>query len=272
MLHYTTYELDPAAEWVTFVHGAGGSSSIWFRQIRDFKKQFNVLLIDLRGHGGSKLPIYEQLKRYTFDVIGDEVIEVLDHLKVQRTHFVGISLGTIIIREITERHPNRASSMILGGAVMKLNVKSQFLMRCTLVLRSVVPYMVLYKCCAWIILPRKKHKESRSLFIREARKLYQQEFTRWTTLTAQINPLLKLFRVKDSGIPTLYVMGAEDHMFLPSIQALVKDHRSARLHVIPACGHVVNVERPDVFNSTVIDYLKGTGEENGRIAAHSSSL
>jgi pimeloyl-ACP methyl ester carboxylesterase len=37
-----------------FVHGAGGSSSIWFKQIRDFKKQYNVLLLDLHGHGDSK--------------------------------------------------------------------------------------------------------------------------------------------------------------------------------------------------------------------------
>eukprot|EP00657_Telonema_sp_P-1_P003201 TRINITY_DN1777_c0_g1_i1.p1 TRINITY_DN1777_c0_g1~~TRINITY_DN1777_c0_g1_i1.p1 ORF type:complete len:104 (-),score=36.32 TRINITY_DN1777_c0_g1_i1:157-468(-) len=51
MLHYTTYLLKPEAPWVTFVHGAGGSSAIWFKQVRDFKKSFNVLLVDLRGHG-----------------------------------------------------------------------------------------------------------------------------------------------------------------------------------------------------------------------------
>jgi pimeloyl-ACP methyl ester carboxylesterase len=41
-------------QWVTFVHGAGGSSSIWFKQIRDFQKHYNVLLLDLRGHGKSQ--------------------------------------------------------------------------------------------------------------------------------------------------------------------------------------------------------------------------
>lgn len=256
MLHYTTYELSDDADWVTFVHGAGGSSSIWFRQIRDFRQEFNVLLIDLRGHGGSKLPIYEHLKRYTFDVIGDDLIEVLDHLKIQKTHLIGISLGTIIIREITDRYPERVRSMVLGGAVMKLNSKGQVLMRLSIVLQSVLPYMVLYKACAWIILPKRKHKESRVIFINEAKKLYQKEFRRWFTLTVQINPLLKLFRINDPGVPTLYIMGSEDHMFLTSITELVKDHSSAQLHVIPACGHVVNVEDPVQFNNTAIRYLK----------------
>ncbi|MEL6256199.1 MAG: alpha/beta fold hydrolase [Bacteroidota bacterium] len=257
MLHYVTYEKDPSAEWVTFIHGAGGSSSIWFRQIRDFRKHYNVLLIDLRGHGKSKQPIYEKLKRYTFDVIGDEVIEVLDHLEIAKTHFIGISLGTIIIREISERHPERSSSMILGGAVMKINVRGQILMRMGVLLQSVLPYLFLYRFFAFIIMPRQRHKESRNLFINEAKKLYTKEFKRWFTLVSQVNPLLHFFRIKDSGIPTLYIMGSEDYMFLPSISKLVRNHKSSTLFVIPKCGHVVNVEQPEVFNREVIGYLGG---------------
>ena len=256
MLHYTTYEISPETPWVTFVHGAGGSSSIWFRQIRDFKQHFNVLLIDLRGHGKSKAPIYEKLKRYTFEVIGNEVIEVLDHLKIERTHFIGISLGTIIVRDITERFPNRTRSMVLGGAVMKLNLRAQVLMRLGVILKSVIPYLLLYRFFAFIIMPRKKHRASRNLFINEAKKLYQKEFKRWFTLASQINPLLSLFRIKDCGIPTLYIMGSEDHMFLPSISRLVQNHQSSRLHVIPDCGHVVNVEHPNAFNQTAIAFLQ----------------
>ncbi len=256
MLNYTTYLHNENAEWVTFVHGAGGSSSIWFRQIRDFKKHFNVLLIDLRGHGKSKKPVYEKLKRYSFDIIGNEVIEVLDHLKIQASHFVGISLGTIIIREITERFPKRTLSMVLGGAVMKLNVRGQILMRMGALLKSVIPYLLLYKLFAFIIMPRKTHRESRNLFINEAKKLYQKEFKRWFTLISEVNPLLNLFRIQDCGVRTLYIMGQEDHMFLPSISKLVQYHSSSKLFIIPNCGHVVNVEQPDVFNTQVIQFLK----------------
>jgi len=53
LLSYTIYNHPTSTEWVTFVHGAGGSSSIWFKQIRFFQKDFNVLLLDLRGHGKS---------------------------------------------------------------------------------------------------------------------------------------------------------------------------------------------------------------------------
>lgn len=258
MLSYTVYPAPmPAASWVVFIHGAGGSSAIWYKQLRDFKEKHHVLLIDLRGHGRSKKLSYDSFKQYSFDVIGNDVLEVLDKLRIDSAHFIGISLGTIIIRDLAERFPERVRSMVMGGAVMKLNLRGQFLMKLGNLLKNVLPYLVLYRFLAFIIMPRKKHRESRNLFVREAKKLYQKEFIRWFTLTAEVNPLLSLFRMKDTGLPTLYVMGAEDYMFLPSIAALVKQHKSAVLQVVPDCGHVVNVEKPVFFNEITLQFLAG---------------
>ena len=256
MLSYTTYLHDSGREWVTFIHGAGGSSAIWYKQIKAFRDDFCVLLIDLRGHGKSKEAIYDRLKKYQFKHIGDDVIQVLDHLEIKATHFVGISLGTIIIREITERYPERTLSMVMGGAIMKLNLRGQFLMRLGALLQSVIPYLLLYKFFAFIIMPRKKHRESRSLFVTEAKKLYQKEFKRWFTLISEINPLLRFFRINDCGKPTLYIMGDEDYMFLPSITKLVKTQFNSSLSVIQSCGHVVNIEKPHVFNQLSLDFLR----------------
>ena len=100
-------------ERVVFLHGAGGSSTIWYKQIRAFKEDFNVLLIDLRGHGLSKIPWNPQeLKRYSFDLLAEDVIQVLDETGVEKAHFVGISLGCILIRQIAEQRPERVRSMI----------------------------------------------------------------------------------------------------------------------------------------------------------------
>ena len=254
MLHHKIYHHPSSTEWVTFVHGAGGSSSIWYKQVKAFKAHFNVLLLDLRGHGQSKSKM-RFLKRYSFRAITEDVLEVLNHLGISKSHFVGISLGTIVIRELAEITPERIKTMIMGGAIMKLNTRSQILMKLGVWFKSVIPYIILYRFFAWVIMPRKSHRESRNLFIREAKKLYQQEFIKWFKLASEVNPLLRFFREKDLGIPTLYVMGEQDHMFLPSITKLIEKHKSASLHVIKACGHVVNVDRPDEFNDVSISYI-----------------
>lgn len=256
MLNYTTYRHDTSEKWVTFIHGAGGSSSIWFKQLRAFKGQFNILLIDLRGHGGSKhsfKDVYDE--KYTFNFLTEDIVQVLTYEKVEKSHFIGISLGTILIRNLAENYPAKVESMVLGGAILKLNFRSQILMRLGVVFKSIVPYLWLYKFFAFVIMPNKNHKESRLLFVREAKKLYQKEFIRWFKLTADINPLLRFFRTKDIKIPVLYIMGEEDYMFLPSIRKVVQQQDSSELIVVKDCGHVVNVEQPDVFNQKVIHYI-----------------
>ena len=256
MLHYTVYRHSESKKWVTFIHGAGGSSTIWYKQLRDFKKHFNVLLLDLRGHGNSKLSIKNAFdEQYTFDKITQDVVEVLDDANVAKSHFVGISLGTILIRNLAEKHRDMVDSMIMGGAIMKLNLRSQILMQLGNLFKSVVPYLWLYKFFAFIILPNRNHRESRLLFVREAKKLYRKEFLRWYKLTAEINPLLRFFRTVDIKIPTLYVMGSEDYLFLPSIKKVSKAHIASELCIVENCGHVVNVEQPQVFNDTVINYI-----------------
>ncbi|MEH6681028.1 MAG: alpha/beta hydrolase [Sediminicola sp.] len=258
MLNHTIYPHKKASEWVTFVHGAGGSSSIWFKQLREFKKYFNVLLLDLRGHGASKPHLTDAFKeKYTFDAVTYDIVEVLDHVEIERSHFIGISLGTILIRNLAENYPQRVQRMVMGGAIMKLNLRSRFLMRLGVIFKSVVPYIWLYGFFAFVIMPNRNHRESRSLFVREAKKLYQKEFIRWFRLTSEINPLLRFFRTVDIGIPTLYIMGEEDYLFLPTIKELVHSHKSAELIVVHNCGHVVNVEQPQVFNDRVIGYLLG---------------
>ena len=143
------------AQWVTFIHGAGGSSSIWFKQIKSFSRFFNLLLIDLRGHGKSKNHLLDLSNSiYTFDAISDEILEVLDHEKIASSHFMGISLGTILIRTIAEKSPERVNSLIMGGAILKFNFKSRLLMRFGNATKSILPYMWLYKIMAFIIMPK----------------------------------------------------------------------------------------------------------------------
>ena len=194
-------------------------------------------------------------EKYTFDVITNDIVEVINFENIEKSHFVGISLGTILIRNLAEMHPERVESMVMGGAIMKLNLRSQILMKLGIIFKTIIPYLWLYKFFAFIIMPNKNHKESRSLFVREAKKLYQKEFIRWFKLTSEINPLLRFFRAADIKIPTLYVMGEEDYLFLPSIRKIVGFHQNSKLLVVEDCGHVVNVEQPKFFNDEVIKYL-----------------
>jgi pimeloyl-ACP methyl ester carboxylesterase len=257
MLNYTIYENKETTKWVTFIHGAGGSSSMWFRQIRSFKEKFNVLLIDLSGHGKSKSRFHENSKEgYTFELITGDIVEVLNSLSIEKSHFIGVSLGTIIVRDLADRYPNLVESLVLAGAILKFNIRSNMLMIFGNILRSIVPYILLYKLEAFIIMPKKNHRESRLLLVKECKKLNQKEFIRWCKLTRGIKKILKSQRQIDIEIPSLYIMGAEDSIFLPSVRKSVSSFLNAQLSIIENSGHVVNIDQPNKFNERVIKFLK----------------
>jgi len=265
LLYYKTYLHSPEAEWMVFIHGAGGSSAIWYKQIKEFKESYNLLLIDLRGHGKSSNRLSNLWKeKYTFAAVTKDVIQVLDHLKIKEAHFMAVSLGTILVRQLAEMAPDRVKSMILAGAVTRLNVKSRVLVSLGNTFKSVIPYMWLYRLFAWVIMPRKRHSESRNLFVREAKRLCQKEFIRWFKMTGEVNPLLRYFKEKDLGIPTLYVMGNEDFMFLKPVQKIVAEHTNSLLKVVQECGHVVNVEQPQKFNQLTLEFLESPYANSGK--------
>ncbi len=116
--------------------------------------------------------------------------------------------------------------------------------------------MWLYRLFAYIVMPQRSQKESRHLFIREAKKLCQKEFKRWSTLAADVNPLMRYFKDQDIPIPTLYLMGDKDYMFIQPVKEMVKVHEQSALIEIPNCGHVCNVEKPEAFNKQSIAFIQ----------------
>lgn len=258
MLYSKAFHNSPDKDWVIFIHGAGGSSSIWFRQIKSYKQNFNVLLVDLRGHGKSRemSTMKEYYKeRYTFRTVSKDVLHAMDENSIDEAHFVGVSLGTIIIRTIADMEPGRVLSAVMCGAITRLDTRSRFLVWLGHTFKKIVPFMWLYSLFAWIIMPKKNHEESRTMFVNEAKNLARREFLKWFRLTYDINPLLRYFKEKEMEAPTLYVMGEEDHMFLPPVKKMIGDFKHSYLNIVEDSGHVVNVEKPDEFNEISLEFL-----------------
>ncbi|MBW8326186.1 MAG: alpha/beta hydrolase [Prolixibacteraceae bacterium] len=256
MIYHRKFIHQKSKTWVVFVHGAGGSNGVWFRQLKEFKKHFNVLLVDLRGHGKSKQVTTTPDLDYSFDEIALDVIHIMDHLLIKKAHLVGISLGCIVIRAIDKLAPDRAESIILGGAIIQFNKTLKVLIGMAKILNSVLPYMWLYKLNALILMPLRKHRESRNIFIQEAIKLGEKEFAKWMKMTREIKSNLNEFLKREPSAPVLYLMGDGDHMFLPMVADLVKKQVNARLEIIKNSGHCCNLDQAGIFNEISIHFIK----------------
>lgn len=253
MLYYKTILKSEQSEWVTLMHGAGASSAIWFKQLRFYRRHFNILLIDLRGHGKSANKGWH--KNDSFEQLAKEVVDVWEYLNIKSSHIVGISLGSIVGQTLARSYPEKVSTLVLGGAVIYVNLRTRFLLAIGRGVMHFVPYMFLYKLFAYIIMPRKSHKEARLRFSREAKKVSQKQFIMWVKLTKWVNPYLAHLQEATKNTPTLFVMGEEDYLFMPPVKRIVNDYENFSLKIIKRAGHVCNIDQPNTFNDISTQFI-----------------
>jgi pimeloyl-ACP methyl ester carboxylesterase len=244
------------APWVVMLPGAGATIAVWFAQVRAFAEHFNLALVDLPGHHRrhGAPPTSEPAEPYAFDRLVMQLELALDEAGIGRCHVVALSLGTILARVWARRNPARLESAVLAGTIADLTPLPRVLMRCGWYLRRVLPYMMLYRLYAWIIMPGPSHRTTRRLFHRDARSLGQAEFNRWFDLSSQVADLLAGLRGARMEVPTLHVMGSRDYMFLDPCIRVATDEGSA-VTVIPGVGHVCSVEAADQFNEAALAFL-----------------
>jgi pimeloyl-ACP methyl ester carboxylesterase len=100
-------------EPVLLIHGyTADIERGWSPVITALKKDYQVIAMDCRGHGGSEKP--HDPKKYGVEMVEDAV-RLLDHLKIKKAHIVGYSMGASIALQIVVRHPERVRSAVLGG-------------------------------------------------------------------------------------------------------------------------------------------------------------
>ena len=116
MLHFEKYRHETSDLWVVFVHGIGGSTLTWKKQLDSFREDYNLLLIDLPGHGKSQ----EADGHLTHQSVNDEIKHVLDYVGIAKADFVGMSLGTLVIMSFAVTYPSYVNSVILGGAIINV--------------------------------------------------------------------------------------------------------------------------------------------------------
>lgn len=235
------------------MHGAGGNISTWKLQIPYFRKHFNLLLVELRGHGKSESLASE--KPYTFESVASDIREVIDHIGIKKAHFLGLSIGSLIIHVYNSKYPNSVKSIVGTGGIYGITWKIHYFSKAAHFLTRIFPYHILYKLFAWIVMPKANHKVSRKIFVNASKKLHQREYIRWLNLYGTFRSVVRELNFYDQNISVLLVMGEEDHLFLKPAEYFSGLHKEVRLHVMKKCGHICNIEKPDEYNKIVHDFL-----------------
>ena len=105
---------------IVFVHGVGLTYEIWQPQL-DFFKNYSNLSYDILGHGKSSLT----KQNINFDDFSEQLLELINELKIEKIHLVGFSIGSLIARNFATRYSERLQSLILLGSIYKRSEQQQ---------------------------------------------------------------------------------------------------------------------------------------------------
>jgi len=258
-LYYETHRsADENAPWILFVHGAGGSTRTWRKQIEPCLSAFHVLLIDMPGHGNSREITKDDLV-YDFEWIANKIWQVVDLLRIQVINIAGVSLGSIIAMQMKHNRPSQVNAMVFAGPIVGLNMKLRLLARSGLALAKIVGFQKFYAVTARLALPRKNHQKSREIFVRESKFLSDNEYRKWTSMYGKcLDNTLNLLFQKPPEVPMLLLVGTQDHLFMKPAMLYADRFKSIELSLIERCGHLVSLEKSEIFNGHLLQFLQKT--------------
>ena len=107
---YKINDFQPNRKSLVFIHGLTGSISAWREYEKKFESDYNILNIDLRGHGKSKK--FKSSKDYQIKTFAEDIYQIIVTLKLERCVLISHSFGTLIALELLLSHPQIAESVI----------------------------------------------------------------------------------------------------------------------------------------------------------------
>jgi 3-oxoadipate enol-lactonase len=109
-LYYRTNDIRPDRQTLVFVHGVSASSSAWVEYEKTFESEYNIVSLDLRGHGKSYR--YPRYKDYTVASFADDIYVLLSFLNIKKSIIVSHSFGTLVTLDFVSHHEDMVSALV----------------------------------------------------------------------------------------------------------------------------------------------------------------
>ena len=249
------YELSgkKGAPIVVLSHSLSSSLLMWNPQMDVLNPQFRVLRYDMRGHGKSDAPS----GAYTLELLGEDVIGLLDTLNINQVHFVGLSLGGMIGQYLTLSHPHRLKSLALcdTSAIAPADAQPLWQERIEKARKQGMESLLEETMERWFTPSFLKQNSPMLALIRqEFLATPVSGYIGCIEAIRRLNYLDQLSRIK---IPTLIMVGEDDPGTPVSASEAIHDRISnSKLVILPSARHLSNIEQNEAFNVHLMEFLK----------------
>jgi 3-oxoadipate enol-lactonase len=242
------------APWLVFSNSLATDLSMWDREAAEFAGTDRVLRYDQRGHGRTEAPP----GRYSFDLLIDDALALMDALNVPRAHVCGLSMGGATALGLAQRHPERIAGAIVcdSGCASTPQSATQWEERIAVVQKGGMEPLVEPTLARWfppeIIAGKPAYLDKVGAMIRNtpvngfigcAAALAAHDFRSAVATTRP--PVLFIAGEKDAGgaVPT-------------AMKAMHQELKGSRYVELPGAGHISNLDHPAGFANALRSFVR----------------
>jgi pimeloyl-ACP methyl ester carboxylesterase len=254
---------------IVFVHEFAGDHRSYETQIRYFSRQYRCIAYNARGYPPSDVP--GDFASYSQDRARDDVLAVLDGLKIERAHVVGISMGGFATLHFGLKYPDRACSLVVCGCGYgaEPGKRQQFEAEVEAAAGRFDTLGTAGAAESYAVGPSRvqlQNKDPRGWAEFKAQLTEHSARGSANTMRGVQKRRPSLYdlidQMKRLTVPALIVTGDEDEACLETGLLMKRNIQSAALVMLPRTGHAVNLEEPALFNLFCEDFFHQV--ESGR--------
>ena len=239
------------SEWILFLHAAFVSHKMFRTQINYFHKKYNLLAVDIIGHGRS----IDTKKGDTITHMSDWLFDILKAEGIERIHIVGVSLGAVLAQDFANKHSENVKSLACFGGydinnfdvkMQKENSLSQLLMMCKALFSVKWFAKANRKISAYTAQAQNEFYQMNLLFPKKS-----------FMYLASLNSLINKCETGQRAYPLLIGCGAFD---IPAERKAVNMWKTSepdcKTIIFENAGHCVNMDVPEEFNREMENFLE----------------
>lgn len=239
------------ADWLLFLHAAYADHGMFGEQFEFFKNKYNILAVDIIGHGRS----LSTEKGDSVDKMSDWIKEIMQAEGIEKVHLTGVSLGAVLVQDFANKYPEAVKSLSCFGGydinnfdkkLKKGNSAAQMLM----MLKAMVSIKWFARANKKISAYTQKAQEE---FYEMNIRFPKRSFMYLATLGSMVNK----YKPRKRLYPLLIGCGEHD---IPAESEAVKMWRESepdcRTVIFKNAGHCVNMDTPQQFNREMESFWK----------------
>lgn len=234
-----------------------GADHLTFSFVDKFlSPHFTLILPDLRGSGRSFIPE----RPYTLEEMAEDLIPLLDHLKIERCHLLGHSMGSVLAQILAAKKGERFEKLILANTLSRPEPVAVWAFRAVghLLERGGAEEIAGEMLLPWLFSPsflreKKRCEEMIALWTKNPHKQSAKAFFGQYDALIQVETTQLLHQIH---LPSLIIAGEEDLLTpLRDAELVASKIPHANLHLLGGVGHVPHIESPEKFAEAALAFL-----------------